>query len=188
MSRNYFLIFVLIIIFAKIAHASVGIGISPAKVVDIINGGTEKSYEYTVYNTGDMNVTAKLEASDELKKYVKFSPVEVDLQPEPEPHRLPPVNGKKIIMILMAPKRAVNITGSVVASVNPGFGGLITTGAVASRFILEVRPRDNYFNMLTRKQITGMTAVLVTLMLLAANIWYILKRKGIIKRNRFRNQ
>ncbi|HIH25192.1 hypothetical protein J4476_04340 [Candidatus Woesearchaeota archaeon] len=141
---------ILIIIFLmnlSVVSASVGVGVSPAKLSDTIFTGEVKEYDYIIYNTGDINITAKISIEGELSDYIDISEKEIFLLPEPEPHRLPPVNGKITKIRIKSPLllHEKNYTSKVVASVNPGFGGLITTGAVASNIYITVKPRYSFY-------------------------------------------
>ena len=171
------LIFIALLLTVINVSANIGIGISPAKITDTIESGQEKEYTYTLYNTGDLNVTARLE-TDNLENIVKFEPEEIFLEPEPLPHRLPPVNGKQVKAIIKGPKvtSAKNISGNIVALVNPGFGGFITTGAVASKVILQVSPSKGIFASMTAKQKKGTAVVGVLAILIIINLFYIHKK------------
>ena len=132
---------ILLIVNISLVTASVGIGISPSKLVDSINSMKSKEYDYIIYNTGDINITAKMYTEGELSDYITITPSELFLLPEPEPHRLPPVNGKMIKVKVRAPFAfdEKNYTSKIIASVSPGFGGVITTGAVASNIEITVK-------------------------------------------------
>lgn len=176
------IILILLLLSTNIVQASVGIGISPAKLTDTLYSKEEKEYSYTVYNTGNLNITAKLEADGEIKGYVKFYPTETSLLPEPEPHRLPPVNGKQIIAKIKAPRTRENknLTGNIIVYVNPGFGGLITTGAVASKVELNIIPRNGELK-LTKKHIIGIPLIGLVILLIIINTIY-LRRKSMRKK------
>ena len=100
--KKIILIFILLLNIS-IVSASVGIGVSPAKLSDTIFTGDVKEYEYIVYNTGDINVTANIEVEGDLSDYADISDKSLFLLPEPEPHRLPPVNGKITKIKIHAP-------------------------------------------------------------------------------------
>ncbi|HLC86304.1 MAG TPA: hypothetical protein VJG30_03395 [Candidatus Nanoarchaeia archaeon] len=175
------IIFILLLLITNTVQASVGIGISPAKITDTLHSKEEKEHTYTVYNTGNLNITAKLEADGEIKDYIEFYPEETNLLPEPEPHRLPPVNGKQITMKIKTPKTKENITlkGNVIAYVNPGFGGLITTGAVASKVELTIIPKDEELK-LNKKHLVGIPLIGLVVLLVIINVRHL--RKKIIRK------
>ncbi len=165
----------------SLVSASIGVGISPSKVLDQVVSKQEKNYTFTIYNTGDIPVLIKMSASDELEGKVRFYPEELSLLPEPEPHRLPPVNGKDIIVTVKAPVShdLKKITGHIVATAGaaPGssFGG---SGAVASRFELMIGPPKYFWDYMTDKQILLANLVILLIIIIFIARW-IMKKKGI---------
>jgi len=164
-----------------IVSASIGIGVSPSKVYDKMQSKQEKNFTFSIYNTGDITLKAKMSASEEMNNMVTFYPEEITIEPEPEPHRLPAVNGKNVIVTLKAPvtNKIRKITGHIVATAGSGggstFGG---SGAVASRFELEISPPTHFWEYWTRTQVTiGSIIIALVLGLLTAIL--IMKKKGL---------
>ncbi len=175
------ILLVLFLLNLNIVYASIGVGISPSKIFDKIESKQEKNYTFIIYNTGDIPLNIKLSSSDGITGIAKFYPQEAILQPEPEPHRLPPVNGKTITVTIKAPvERATKtIVGHVVATAGsvPGssFGG---SGAVASRVELEISPPKHIWDYLTEKQvIMGSIGVLLLIILVVTTI--VMRKKGL---------
>ena len=165
----------------SLVSASIGVGISPSKVSDQVVSKQEKNCTFTIYNTGDIPVLIKMSASDELEGKVKFYPEELSIIPEPEPHRLPPVNGKDVIVTVKAPvsRDLKKITGHIVATAGaaPGssFGG---SGAVASRFELQISPPKHFWDYMTDKQII-LVNLLILLVIIIFIVRWLMKKKGI---------
>ena len=164
-----------------IVSASIGVGISPSKVNDRIGSKEEKNYTFIIYNTGNTNVLIKMGSSDGIDGKAKFYPSELTLIPEPEPHRLPPVNGKEVIVTIKAPVTGSlkKFVGYVVATAGaaPGssFGG---SGAVASRFELEVTPAKYFWDYMSTLQIV-LSILVILLIISIIIIRMIMKKKGI---------
>lgn len=164
-----------------LVNASIGVGISPSKIFDVLESKERRNYTFIIYNTGNIDVKARMSLTDDIEKWdVKFYPEEFILKPEPEPHRLPPANGQTVTVSLKSPvSKAKKFTGHVVASAGPSdgssFGG---SGAVASRIELEILPPKHFWDYWTKKQVITGSAV-TTLVLLMLIGLFIMKKKGL---------
>lgn len=128
--------------------ADVGVGISPTKVVLQFESGRESQFSLLVFNSGDSDLKISLSAEGDIAEFVKISPTEENIEPEPRPHALPIRNGKNFVVTFDAPRvsRPTKYTGTIAAVGTPGegsqFGGSV---GVATQVEITVVPSESLF-------------------------------------------
>lgn len=179
--KTLLLLLVLFILSSPFTLASVGLGISPSRMEHRVEGGKTFETEYLVYNSGTIDIIARFNAEGDITPYVTFEEQDMSLLSEPEPHRFPPVYGKRFKVKYSPPptSTAHQLTGYIVASGGPAQGSQLGGNvAVAMRMTLNVDKTKRFWNYITPVQWTigGITA---GILLLLFGAYTIARRKGI---------
>jgi hypothetical protein len=178
MKSKIFFILVLGLAIASLQfiNADVGVGISPSKAVEQIEGGQEREIEFLVFNTGTDDIFITLSVAGDIAKFVTIEKVSDTISPEPIPHKLPIKNGKVFLVKLSPPATSNEKTyeGTISAIGSPSassqFGGSV---GVASQVQIIVTPTKTFLSYLTITHYIIIAAIVV----MAFLIWF-LRRAG----------
>lgn len=182
--KNRILIFVLVLFSLissiNIAYASVGVGISPSKVVLQVEGGKVQEIDLLIFNSGDIPLEISLSSEGDIAKFTQIEPGSVIVEPEPQPHALPIKNGKTFIVKFTPPAtgEVKKYTGTISATGSPTagsqFGGSV---GVATRVELMVTPTKSIFAFITTEYliIAGAIILLIIIILLLRRAGFRLK-------------
>jgi len=165
-----------ILLAGKAAHAEVGVGMSPSKIVLQIEGGTSQDFEFLVFNSGDYPLDISLGSDGDISKFTKVETSGVTLQPEPKPHELPIKNGQNFKVTFTPPVSGETkvYTGTINAAGSPAkgaqFGGSVGVAALAQIIVV---PPTSIFSYITP---TYQAIILIAAIILA--VMFLMKRAG----------
>jgi|TARA_B100000315_G_C14535885_1_gene568405 hypothetical protein len=179
MKRNLLLFSILFLFSLNLVliSAEVGVGISPSKIVEQIQSGEDSSYEFLVFNTGDIPIDIKIVVEGDIADFTTAEPKKKIVQPEPRPIALPIKNGETFIVTFNPPSKGkeVRYEGSISAIgtliSGSSFGGSV---GVASKVELIVIPPKSIFAFITLTHwiIFGIIVLLIL-------IFWVLKKEGL---------
>ena len=157
--------------------ASVGLGISPSRMIEEIPSGETTQYEFLVFNTGDDLIEVNLVVEGDFVDFTEFSHETLTLEPEPKPHELPIKNGETILVSFTPPasSKSKEYIGSIAIVGSPAtgstFGGSV---GVSTRVTLITIPPKSIFSYITTKHLiySGIIVLLIV-------IFFLLKRAGL---------
>ncbi len=159
-----------------LASASVGVGISPTKVVYQIEAGSDKQFDLTVFNSGDTPLEVSLTVDGTISEFTDVSNERIVIQPEPTPHALPIKNGKSL-SVTFSPRGSLKsgtYTGTISATGSPGegsqFGGSV---AVATQVEIIIVPAASFLSRIPSVYLYGMIGLLAVIVII-----YTLHRMG----------
>lgn len=177
MKKMSAIIFVLIgLLCASLANASVGIGISPSKIVIQVEEGQMQEIGLLVFNSGDKPMEINVASEGDIAAFTEIPQASKVIEPEPSPHSLPIKNGQSFSIKFSPPTTGEQktYTGVVSASGSPTagsqFGGSV---GVAAEVVLIVKPaaqKPLFSSLMTPPVIVALlVAVLAVAVLLVRN-------------------
>ena len=161
--------------------ASVGVGMSPTKIVIETYVGDVRNEEVSVFNPGDIPLDISLNAEGGIAPFTTFAVSSATVQPEPN-HEQPIENGQRLMVTFKPTKQGV-FTGTITAGGGPTqnsqFGGTV---GVAAQVVMKVGPAKSLLDAVTTRQIIiagSMVAVLILFIVLQkAGLSVSFKKKG----------
>jgi len=175
--KTIFLGVLVLVVTLSFVSSEVGVGISPSKIVEQVEGGKTKQVQVLVFNTGDSDMELNAYLEGEIAEFGLVIPTNQVVSPEPKPHELPIKNGKIFIIEFNAPavRDVRTYTGSIsiIGSGTAGstFGGSV---GVTSKIELVVLPSKSFFSLI--KPLYYLLAGIIILLIVI--IWF-LKKKGL---------
>ncbi len=146
MRKKILICTIFFLLFVNIAHADVGLGISPSKISLEIEEGKTKNIEVLIINTGDSALNVSVKSEGQIIDFTNIKPDKIVIEPEPIPHYLP-IKNWKIINVEIHPKKKGIYTGTIIAS-DYKQGDLISgKTTVASIVELKVTPKRKLFGI-----------------------------------------
>ena len=188
MKKLFFTFIVALIIVSTFQSvvASVGLGATPSKMELNLQGGQEKAFEVTVYNTGDSPIGVTLSAEGEIADFVDFQENYAVIAPEPLPHELPLKNGHVFTVKITPPanKEFKTYKGIISASGTPeNYGKFAGTVSVAT--IVEAKVNSPFYLKSVLGVITIQQSVLLAAFIpLIAGGFMLVKRVGLKKKKK----